>query len=83
MLNQGFVAVRDQETEHADFVCLKSMTDIFTSYLYLVYILNDELWMIDPDKAVRVHVLGQAYKCLTKIGEWWKDTGRNITSVEK
>lgn len=57
MLNQGFVAVRDQETEHAGFVCLKFMTDIFTSYLYLVYILNDELWMIDPDKAVRVHVL--------------------------
>lgn len=43
MLNQGFVAVRDQETERAGFVCLKFMTDIFTSYLYLVYILNDEL----------------------------------------
>lgn len=47
MLNQGFVAVRDQETEHAGFVCLKFMTDIFTSYLYLVYILNDELWIMN------------------------------------
>lgn len=42
MLNQGFVAVKDQETEHAGFVCWKIMMDIFTSYLYLSYILNYE-----------------------------------------
>lgn len=68
MLNQGFVAVKDQETEHAGFVCWKIMMDIFTSYLYLAYILNYECFQ-GGDRPKAVRVLGQAYKCLTKTGE--------------
>lgn len=49
MLNQGSIAVRDQETEHAGFVCWKIMMDIFTSYLHLAYILNYECFQ-DGDR---------------------------------
>lgn len=49
MLNQGSIAVRDQESEHEGFVCWKIMMDIFTSYLHLAYILNYECFQ-DGDR---------------------------------